>query len=236
MKIGVLETGLLRDAFVGKFPTYPEMFSDLLALTAPQLQIENCSVINGEIPASPRDCDGWLITGSRHGVYEDLPWMQTLNAFINEVADAGTPMFGICFGHQIIAQSLGGNVVKSDKGWGVGLHDYDLLEKPHWIDPQTEKVGIYAFHQDQVVEVPSKATTFLTSDFCPAAGLRYGDSIASVQGHPEFLEDYEHALIDLYDGSLLSDELVKEARQGMAKRLADTALLSKWMTDFYMNR
>lgn len=236
MKIGVLETGLLREAFVGKFPTYPEMFGDLLALTAPQLQVETCSVINGEIPGSPRDCDGWLITGSRHGVYEELPWMQTLSGFIQDIAASQQPLFGICFGHQIIAQSLGGNVVKSDKGWGVGLHSYDLVAKPGWIDPRTEKVGIYAFHQDQVVEVPPQATTFLSSGFCPSAGLLYGDHIASVQGHPEFLADYEKALIDLYEGSLLSEDIVSEARQGMARSLADTAVLSKWMTDFYLKR
>ena len=236
MKIGVLETGLLRESFVGKFPTYPQMFDNLLALTAPQLKVENCSVINGEIPDSPMDCDGWLITGSRYGVYEDLPWMQTLSRFIQDIADSQQPLFGVCFGHQIIAQSLGGQVVKSDKGWGVGLHQYDIAGQPDWVGEEAPQVGIYAFHQDQVVEVPPGATTFLSSDFCQAAGLFYGDHIASVQGHPEFLEDYEHALIDLYEGTLLSDELVSQARQEMSKSMADTAVLSKWMTDFFLNR
>lgn len=236
MKIGVLETGLLRESFVGKFPDYPQMFDNLLALTAPQLKVESCSVINGDIPGSPGDCDGWLITGSRHGVYEELPWMQTLGDFIRDIADAQKPLFGICFGHQIIAQSLGGNVVKSDKGWGIGLHQYELMDKPSWISPESEQVGIYAFHQDQVVDVPPDARTFLSSDFCEAAGLLYGDHIASVQGHPEFMEDYEHALIDLYEGDLLSDDLVSQARQGMSQSMADTAVLSKWMTDFFINR
>ena len=126
--------------------------------------------------------------------------------------------------------------MKSDKGWGVGLHQYDLVGQPDWVGSEAEQVGIYAFHQDQVVEVPPDARTFLSSDFCETAGLLYGDHIASVQGHPEFMEEYEHALIDLYEGGLLSDEVVSGARLSMSKSLADTALLSKWMTDFFLNR
>ena len=100
--------------------------ADLLGLAQDQVEVDSVSVVRGERPASALDFDGWLITGSRHGVYDDLFWMPPLQDFIRELADQQIPLVGICFGHQIIAEALGGRVVKSDRGWGVRLHRYHV--------------------------------------------------------------------------------------------------------------
>ena len=233
MKIGVLETGLIREELADRFEPYPIMFGSLLDQSGHQIEIDSTSVVRGEMPNSVHDCDGWLITGSRHGVYDNLEWMPPLQDFIRKLADAQVPLVGVCFGHQIIAQALGGQVVKSDKGWGVGLHKYFIDQSQDWMQEHPEQVGIYAFHQDQVIELPDSAQVFLSSEFCPYAGLTYGDSIMSVQGHPEFEESYMTALLDQFGGNVVPSDVAAEARSSMAGgQYADTAMLASWIGEF----
>jgi GMP synthase (glutamine-hydrolysing) len=237
MKIGILEAGLLRAEMSAQFNPYPVMFADFLNRAGNELEFEAFSVIQGEMPPSIYSCDGWLITGSRHGVYDQLEWMLPLQDFIREIAAAEIPLIGVCFGHQIIAQALGGEVVKSDKGWGVGVHRYQVDETHSWMGGATPQVGIYAFHQDQVELRPDSSQVFLSSAFCPYAGLSYGDFIISVQAHPEFEEAYESALLEAYGGSVVPDDVAAAALAGMrAGDQADTQTLAEWFTGFFLSR
>lgn len=237
MKIGILETGLIHEKLIDRYDPYPVMFAALLDRARQDLQYQAYSVIRREMPASIHDCDGWLITGSRHGVYEGLDWMLELQAFIRELEHASVPLVGICFGHQIIAQALGGEVVKSDKGWSVGLHSYQIDVAHEWMGDAPEQVGIYTFHQDQVVEIPPTAKVFCSSDFCPYAGLSYGDSIITIQAHPEFEEVYEIELLNLYGGTLVPGPVASKALADMqaSGRKADTQMLADWLARFFLN-
>jgi len=237
MKIGILETGLINEKLIDRYDPYPVMFAALLDRARQDLQYQAYSVIRREMPASIHDCDGWLITGSRHGVYEGLDWMLELQAFIRELERASVPLVGICFGHQIIAQALGGEVVKSDKGWSVGLHSYQIDVAHEWMGDAPEQVGIYTFHQDQVVEIPPTAKVFCSSDFCPYAGFSYGESIITIQAHPEFEEVYEIELLNLYGGTLVPGPVASKALADMqaSGRKADTQMLADWLARFFLN-
>jgi len=236
MKIGILETGLLNEKLAGKYTPYPVMFADLLNRASEPLDYQTYSVIQGEMPSSVKDCDGWLITGSRHGVYENLPWMLELQDFIRELYEVKIPLVGICFGHQIIAQALGGEVVKSDSGWGVGVHSYEIDKPQSWMQASPEQVRIYAFHQDQVEKLPAQARVYSSSEFCPYAGLSYGDSIISMQAHPEFEEEYELALLNLYGGELVPAEVADAALDAIHRcgDKADTQMLAEWIAGFFI--
>ncbi|MCB1757690.1 MAG: type 1 glutamine amidotransferase, partial [Gammaproteobacteria bacterium] len=118
MKIGILQCDHVNELFREQFDDYPEMFINLLSAVAPQLEFEVFSLIDGEFPESLDSCDAWLITGSRHGTYEDLPWIHRLGELIRQLDADKRKVVGICFGHQMIAQALGGESGKSDKGWG----------------------------------------------------------------------------------------------------------------------
>ena len=236
MKIGILETGLLREALIDRFDPYPVMFERFLGLAGRPLEFASYSVVRGEMPSSIDACDGWLITGSRHGAYDPLDWIAPLEDFIRGLDQAGKPLIGVCFGHQIIAQALGGEVVKSDLGWGVGLHYYRLNRHLAWMGDAGDSVAMYVFHQDQIVQLPPTAEVFASSDFCPYAGLSYGDSIISVQGHPEFERDYMKALIDLYGESLLTPEVTAAARASMVGAHEDRQMLANWFAEFYLAR
>lgn len=236
MKIGILETGQLRDEMVGRFDPYPVMFERFIGLAGDDFEFEAFCVIGGEMPPSIHACDGWLITGSRHGVYDELEWMAPLQDFIRELASTQIPLVGVCFGHQIIAEALGGKVVKSEKGWGVGLHQYQIEQAHSWMETEPQQVNVYAYHQDQVVKCPALAQVFLSSEFCPFAGLSYGDSIISVQAHPEFAAAFENFLLETYGSAVLPAAVAAQAQASMSSGYsADTLLLASWVANFFLS-
>ncbi|MCP4471935.1 MAG: type 1 glutamine amidotransferase [Gammaproteobacteria bacterium] len=236
MKIGILEAGLLREELTDRFDPYPVMFERFLRRAGRDLEFMAYSAVRGQMPASIFDCDGWLISGSRYGVYDRLEWMFPLQDFIRELAQARLPLIGVCFGHQIIAEALGGKVVKSDRGWGVGVQRYRIDKRQSWMRDQPPSIGLYAYHQDQIVTCPESATVFSSSEFCRFAGLSYGESIISVQAHPEFEEAYERALLELFGGSVIPAEVAQSAAAEMdAGAKADTQLLADWFTEFFLS-
>lgn len=238
MKIGILEAGLIRRELADRFDPYPVMFARLLDLAQRDLEYAAYSWLGGQMPSSIHDCDGWLISGSRHGVYDELDWMAPMQEFIREVAQARLPLVGVCFGHQIIAAALGGKVAKSDRGWGVGVHSYRVDRHYPWMRQSLpSELAMYAFHQDQVVFCPDSAEVFLSSDFCPYAGLNYGDSIISVQAHPEFEAAYERALLEMFGAGLIPAEVSQPALAAMETGAgADTRVVADWFAEFFLSR
>jgi GMP synthase-like glutamine amidotransferase len=190
MKVAVLETGVPPHPLEDEFGTYPDMFAQLLG---PDFQLQTYDVQKGEFPDRTSH-DAFLITGSPAGVYDPLPWIEPLFEFIRSANAA--KMVGICFGHQAMAQALGGQVIKSPKGWGAGLHNYDVVRPQPWTNGE-QRIAIPASHQDQVVVQPPGATVVAASDFTPFAALSYANRPAiSFQFHPEFSPAYAKALVE----------------------------------------
>ena len=180
-RIAILETGAPPPALASAHGEYPAMFRDLLG---DGFDFETFDVQAGEWPDAGA-FDAAIITGSAAGVYETDVWIADLLDWIR-AARCRTKLVGICFGHQAMAQALGGRVEKSERGWGVGLHRYQVVAPEPWMSPAAATVAIPASHQDQVVEVPSDARVILRSDFTPFAGLAWGEDAISIQPHPEF--------------------------------------------------
>src|SRR4051794_5460514 len=102
MKLAILETGVPPEPLAEEFGSYPDMFADLLG---PGFEIETFDVQNGHLPQGAAH-GAYLVTGSPAGVYDPLPWIAPLQEFIRGAGDA--KMVGVCFGHQVMAQALGG--------------------------------------------------------------------------------------------------------------------------------
>ncbi|SFC49078.1 type 1 glutamine amidotransferase [Tropicimonas isoalkanivorans] len=221
MQIGILQTGHAPDELQPEHGDYNDMFERLL--DGHGFTFRTWRVVDGDLPEAVTQADGWLITGSRFGAYEDHPWIPPLEAFIRAVHADGRPMVGICFGHQIIAKALGGKVEKFEGGWSVGRQTYTI---------EGQDMALNAWHQDQVTEPPAGATTVGSSDFCRHAALAYGDSIFTVQPHPEFDSAMIEGLIEAR-GRAVPPERVDAAMQSlsmpnssgeMAARLASVLL------------
>jgi GMP synthase (glutamine-hydrolysing) len=200
MHIGILQTGHAPDAVKARDGDYDELFQKLLADRG--LTFSSWSVVDGEFPPGIDAAEGWLITGSRHGAYEDLDWIPPLEEFIREAHVHKVPMVGICFGHQVIAQALGGKVEKFGGGWCVGPQSYDFEGTP---------VTLNAWHQDQVVEKPAAARVVATHPFCDYAALAYGDDILTIQAHPEYSAQTFETLARTRGPGVVPDPLLDEA-------------------------
>jgi len=93
MKIGILMTGHALPDLIDSTGDYDAMFATLLAKRG--LTFERFDVVDEDYPENPEEADGWLITGSKHGAYEDHPWIAPLEAFIRAIRDAGRPLIGV---------------------------------------------------------------------------------------------------------------------------------------------
>lgn len=220
MKIGILMAGMLSDEIVVKYGQYDELYKRFL--DGNDFEYDTYRVVENQFPSSASDADGWLITGSKHGAYEDHDWIPPLEAFLRQAHGKNIPIVGICFGHQILAQALGGTVEKFSEGWSVGKQTYALED-----GAGNGGVDLMAWHQDQVTTPPPNAKVIGSSPFCKYAALAYGNTALSVQPHPEFdLEFVE----DLFEArkDMLPDE-VKARQNDDNSGPLDTATIATMM-------
>lgn len=227
-RIAILETGAPPEALRDDFDDYPARFRALLGDGVPTTRF---NVQEGRLPDDPSAFEGVVVTGSAAGVYEDHFWIPQLLDWLR-AARGRTRILGICFGHQAMAQAFGGRVEKSDKGWGVGLHRYDVLSHEPWMFPKVDNVAIPVSHQDQVVAVSPDARIIAASEFTPYAGLAWGEDAASFQCHPEFQPDYAAALVELRRDRI-PDAVADEALESL-RRPNDRALMTAWIRAFLL--
>lgn len=232
MKIGLLLCDVVDPEESERTGGYPKMFCDLLRLADPEASVAEYDVTNGIYPADIDECDSYIVTGSRHGVYDGLPWLDILAEYVRKLYKQRKPTVGICFGHQMIAQALGGSAGKSDKGWGLGIHEAKVSNTLDWTEGANEgrTVSFLVCHQDQVHKLPPRASRFLASDFCPNAGFTVDECVFCLQGHPEFDRDYMRYLIGTRGKDLAPEEV--ERLLASLDLQTDAPLASCWIRDF----
>lgn len=206
MLIGILQTGHSVQRPDAPRREYDDFFREFLKGRG--FTFRTWNVVDMEFPESEAEAQGWLITGSKHGVYEDHDFIAPLEDFICRAYAKSIPIVGICFGHQIIAQALGGRVEKFSKGWSVGRQLYDF---------GGETLALNAWHQDQVIEKPSRAETVASNSFCEHAALLYKGKAFTVQAHPEFESDFVETLLDLRAPGVVPDDQIQAARGDLDK-------------------
>ncbi len=214
MKIGILQTGHAPESLISEHGDYNDMFTALLG--GQGFTFDTYAVVDGQMPDSVHDAQGWIITGSRHGVYEPHGWIAPLEDFIRACFTADIPVLGICFGHQIMAQALGGKVEKYSGGWSVGNTDYALKDGNH--------LKLLAWHQDQVVELPAGAETIASTDHCRYAALSYGKKGLSFQPHPEFDQAFLRGLLETR-GSVLPQDIKQQAYETVDEDLSTDKII-----------
>ena len=228
-RITIIETGEVPQKYRERHGSFPDMFERMVRAEDPTATVDVVSIPNGDALPDPSKLEAVLITGAAAGVYDGLDWIAPLENFVRAAYANKTPMVGVCFGHQLIAQALGGVVRKSEKGWGIGRHIYEVAPGNGVIDG--ERLAIACSHQDQVIEAPAQAQTILFSSFTPHAGLLYANGATlSVQPHPEFDVGYASALCELLEGHA-PDNVVATAKASLTEPL-DSARLGGAITRF----
>lgn len=237
LTLGLLETDTLYPDLQPDYRSYGWMFEQYFRRIAPFIdwQFRYYDVQDGELPA-PGDCDAYLITGSKAGVYDPLPWILPLQEWIKAAHQHGERMIGICFGHQLLAHTLGGFAARSPRGWGIGIRESAVIELPDWIRERTDRYRLIYSHRDQVETLPPQATRLAACPFCPNAAFYIDNRVLAFQGHPEFSLEYTLRLLPRRQ-SCIGEPVYG---QGMASlqgsdgqpASTDSELIGRWMTAF----
>jgi GMP synthase-like glutamine amidotransferase len=174
---------------------YRDMFQALLEPHVPHLKLEWIDLYHGQTPPRPSSFDAFVCTGSRCSVYEDSDWIRHLKTFVQDLQRAVRPFVGICFGHQMLAEALGGKVERADYGWGIGVHDMQIVKPESWMVPHRDRCDLLYMHADQVQKMPPDSTLLASAAHCPVAMFKVGARMLGIEGHPEFPAAYEEALL-----------------------------------------
>jgi GMP synthase-like glutamine amidotransferase len=226
--IGVLELGLPPAVLSADYPGYAQMIIDWLQPALPEAEYRVIATVRSGAMPSLEELDGLVYSGSRHGVYDEVEWIAPLEALIRMARVLGKPQFGICFGHQILAQALGGRVQKAARGWSCGVQEYRLATP---IDGR-DHLRALVMHQDQVLECPPGARVLGGSSTCPIGILEHAPGISSVQFHPEFSADFVCDLLDAYGGNLIPAAVAERARETLSIGL-DSSRVASWAATFF---
>ncbi len=229
LRIGILQTDSVRPQFQDEHGDYPAMFRRLLLDAATEPLEFSVHDVRASVPAEVA-CDAYVITGSKHSVYEDLPWISALADFVREALAADANVIGICFGHQLIAHFFGGEVRKADVGWGVGVHEAEVVRQAPWMGAApAQRLRLLCSHQDQVMRAPREAALYAKSAFCPISGFTM-PGVMTIQGHPEFTRSYSRDLMNFRAPMLGSD--THAAGLASLAQETDEREFARWMLAF----
>ncbi|MGF1667889.1 MAG: type 1 glutamine amidotransferase [Acidimicrobiia bacterium] len=232
LRVGILACDHVLPEFADIAGDYPDMFVGLFG-EYPGVELVTYDLTAGGFPESLGECDGWITTGSRRSVYEDEDWIVRFAELVRAAADKGRPFVGVCFGHQMLAHALGGRVLRSERGWGVGVKSVLLDGYEPWMGDTPPVYAALNSHADQVVEPPPGAEVLGGNDHCPVSIMRVGDRMLGIQGHPEFVPAYSRALMEARRGVLIPDEVVDAGMETLGTP-PDTARLADWIVAFLL--
>ena len=241
MKLGLLLCDHVRESLQPAHGDYRAMFAGLFERLAadvdsPEMQapaLVEYEVMRGEYPADIDECDAYLATGSKFSVYEDLPWIHELLAWVRALHQVQKPLLGVCFGHQLIARALDGQVRRASVGWGVGVKVSQVLQQEHWMHPYQSHLDLLVSHQDQITALPSGAQVLMGNGFCPVAMFQVDNHFLGIQGHPEFTRAYAGDLMDSRREVIAADCLAA-GRQSLGQPV-DALLAARWCLAFLQN-
>lgn len=230
MKLGILNTDAVKPEFAAKHGEYPDMFAELFHPVDPDISLITYEVVHGEYPSDIDEVDGYVITGSKLSVYDDIPWINDLKNFVRKLHSEEKKIIGICFGHQLVAEALGGKTGQAETGWCVGVHKNKLTDAAKDYGLKSSEFNIPSNHKDQVLELPPGGKLLARTETCPISAMGLGDHILTFQGHPEFSEGYARALLDMRL-KIFGEKHYRQAINSF-KNETNNLQVASWIVDF----
>ena len=214
--IAILKADEVEPALSTRFGELEDMMQSMLRVEHDvEFKCTTFRVYKNELPINVDEFDGFLITGSRSSVFDNESWIKNLMQFVRYLDIEKRRVAGICFGHQLIAEALGGRVTRASQGWGVGVQAYDVKSQALQLGIDSAEVSLPCCHQDQVVTMPPNAIRFLSNDFCENAGFVLGKHILAVQPHPEFSVTYLECILRAIEDKI--SDRIDEALSSLQK-------------------
>ncbi|CCN73352.1 putative GMP synthase-Glutamine amidotransferase [Vibrio nigripulchritudo SFn118] len=230
MKIGILICDDVNPALEPEHGNYKEMFSRLLHAVDDSIELAFYWVNHRQFPEDITECDAYITSGSKSGVMDNDSWINDMESLVREIHQAHIPFIGICFGHQMLAKALGGEVSRAEVGWGVGTAVTKVFIPQPWMEPFQQQINLLVSHQDQVISMPDDGQVIAGNDFCPVSIMLVGKTSLGIQAHPEFCAPYSKALIEVRKDSI--PKSVQEKGIASLKLPTDGLLVTQWMLNF----
>jgi GMP synthase (glutamine-hydrolysing) len=158
----------------------------------------------GELP-EPRASDVIITTGASGSTYAREPWSERAGAWLLDAIEADLPILGICYGHQLLAQVLGGRVARDPGGPELGTYPVRLLVDDPLFDGMRGPLPVHQAHFDAVVAPPPGAVILAGNERTPIQAMALGDRVRTVQWHPEFFAEATAGYVRLYRDALGPD-------------------------------
>lgn len=233
--IGILECGQNRSDWLEEHGEMADPFPPFLRRADPAVGFEIYKAHRNELPRRPDECDAWLVTGSPLSVYERPAWQSRLASFLLAAAEQ-RPVVGICYGHQLLHDVLGGKVERANQGWNIGVQRYGLHHRPAWApgNEPRDAFRFIAFHQDQVITPAPGTRVIAGNSSCPLCVTTIGDNVFTIQAHPEMTRKLAR---DIYEDQRVvhGDDLTDQAVASLTGDI-DDQLAARWILSFISHR
>ena len=217
----LIQTGEAPDALVSRFGGFADWFRTAMRIDAAQMRVVRVDA--GESLPDPRAVPGAVITGSAAMVTERADWSERTAEWIRGAMHAETPLFGVCYGHQLMAHALGGTVGWLPAGREIGTEAITRLAEAPGLHALPPAFPAQTTHRQSVLEPPPGAAVLARSQRDPHQLLRYAPHALSSQFHPEFTPEVMRAYIEvrvetLREEGLDPDVLLAKVRETEASR------------------
>jgi GMP synthase (glutamine-hydrolysing) len=230
MRVAILQSDEVLEKLQPQFGIYCDMIRHMFETADIAMEFSTFDCRHSHYPDDINSYDFYITTGSKASVYENEPWIHNLIAFVRLLDSHKKKLIGICFGHQIISMAYHHQVIKSEKGWGIGVAVNRIVASPDWMSEKRHEFNLIVSHQDQVITLPEGAVVIAESDFCPFFMVQWNDHFLSVQGHPEWNRAYSRTLIN-DRRAIIPPERIETGLESLSIK-PDNELLARWIIDF----
>ena len=232
LTIGILLTDHVLDDLQPKHGDQDDFYFKIFGEADINIKLKIYDVTLNNYPLDMHECDGYLITGSKLSVYDDVKWIKDLEQYIRVLNEQKKFLLGVCFGHQLIAKALGGEVCKAEIGWVTGLQSYTFHHNFPWLSDLNQDVKLIHSHQDQITKLPDQATLVASSKNVPIAMYYIDDHIMSIQGHPEFTNEYAYDVV-CKRRDIIGEELFRRTEESLLNESSSYLEVTNWWIQFF---
>jgi GMP synthase-like glutamine amidotransferase len=232
LTIGILLTDHVLDDLKPKHGDQDDFYSKIFGEVDTNIKLRIYDVTLNDYPADMDECDGYLITGSKLSVYDEVKWIRDLEHYIRSLNEHKKFLLGVCFGHQLIAKALGGDVSKAEIGWVTGLQSYIFHDNFPWLRNLNQDVKLIHSHQDQITKLPDQATLVASNENVPIAMYFIDNHIMSIQGHPEFTNEYAYDVV-CKRRDIIGEELFKKTEESLLNETSSYLEVTNWWIEFF---
>ncbi|MFM7531774.1 MAG: type 1 glutamine amidotransferase [Rubrivivax sp.] len=230
VRVDVLLMNTDRTTLAQRHPDDARKVITVLQAARPDWDYRAWAARDGELPPDPLAADAWVLTGSVASVTRPEPWMERTADALRQRHAAGRALVGLCFGHQLIAQALGGAVGRNVGGFRLGVAQTTLVAQEPWMDPPLARLSLFAAHEDQVQQPPPGARVLGSSAHCPVGAYAIGQHVLCTQYHPELTREFMRDLLASF-GHKFDAQVVAQANSEIEQPV-DASLFMQWVARF----